>query len=190
MRRYAIPVLLLVLVVLVWGWQSLRLHQNEHRLAVVAAAVSHRDVGVSCPGFWTRLVEITPNAGWVDFGADGRPDPVANLSSKTCERLERFARSDGTAPIDEGTAMALVTLAHESFHLAGVTNEAEAQCYAIQMTEFTTERLGGSVRNARAAALWALSASPSVLPAEYWDPIRCRDAGPWDLRPDSAAWPS
>ena len=182
--------IVLVPVALLWGWQSLRLHQNEDRLALVAGAVSQREVGISCPGFWTRLVEITPNAGWVDFGADGKPGDHANLSSKTCEHLERFAHSDGEKPLDEATAMALVTLAHESFHLAGIFNEAQTQCYAVQMTELVTLRLGGSLANARASALWAVASAPEVLPSEYWDAGHCRDGGTWDLRPRSPAWPS
>lgn len=177
-------------VALVWGWQSLRLDQNENRLALVAGEVSHREVKIRCPGFWTRLVEITPNAGWVDFGADGRPGDHASLNAETCGRLERFARSDGTEQLDENTAMALVTLAHESFHLAGFTSEAQTQCYAAQMTELVALRLGGSPANARAAGLWAVASSPSVLPSEYWDARHCRDGGTWDLRPGTPAWPA
>ena len=55
------------------GWQYLRREQNENRLALVAGEVALRDVDVSCPGFWTRLIEITPNAGWVGFDEHGQP---------------------------------------------------------------------------------------------------------------------
>lgn len=169
-----------------WGVQEQRLRAKEARLADVAAEIAGREVGISCPGFLTRLVEITPNSGWVRFDSHGRPGSKASLSADTCERLENV---DDRSVLDERTAQAVVTLAHESFHLAGVTNEAQAQCYAVQTTELVAERLGVSPARARAAARWAAAASPLVLPREYWAAGACRDGGPWDLRPASSLWP-
>lgn len=168
-----------------WGWQEHRLRANEKRLARVASEVARRPVGISCPGLFTRLVEITPNSGWVDFDADGRPAAKAWLNAETCSRLERFHGSE----IDVPTAKALLVLAHESFHVAGVKSEAQTQCYAVQAVEFVARRLGATPEEARATARWAAVASPSFTPPDYWYAPACRDGGIWDLRPGSTVWP-
>ncbi len=86
--------LILGLLVLFSGWQYLRKHQNEQRLALVASELAQREVGVGCPGFWMRLVEITPHAGWVAFDENGRPADETKLSATTCRSLERLWRAD------------------------------------------------------------------------------------------------
>ena len=85
-----VVLLLLVPLLLFSAWQYTRREENENRLALVASAVALRDVDVSCPGFWTRLVEITPNAGWVDFDEHGRP------SDETPSRPRRAPASSGS----------------------------------------------------------------------------------------------
>ena len=147
-----VVLLLLVPLLLFSAWQYTRREENENRLALVASAVALRDVDVSCPGFWTRLVEITPNAGWVDFDEHGRPSDETSLSASTCASLERVWRGKHdsfscvlTGGCDRGTLDAVggvVTLAHESWHLRGVANEARTQCYAVQTTEAVARRLG------------------------------------------------
>ena len=90
--RVRVVLLLLIPLLLFSAWQYTRREENENRLALVAGAVALRDVDVGCPGFWTRLVEITPNAGWVDFDEHGRPSDETSLSASTCESLERIWR--------------------------------------------------------------------------------------------------
>ena len=62
---------ILALITAFSGWQMLRRYQNERHLAVAVSAVAGRDVGVRCPGFFKRLVEITPDAGSVGHGEGG-----------------------------------------------------------------------------------------------------------------------
>ena len=155
--------ILLVPVMLFSAWQFTRREENENRLALVASAVASRDVEVSCPGFWARLVEITPNSGWVDFDQNGKPGDKTNLSASTCRGLERVWRGDQKSfgcliggGCDEDTLRAvwgIVTLAHESWHLRGITGEAETQCYAIQTVEQVALRLGVSRQNAHVIAV-------------------------------------
>ena len=143
---------LMIPVMLFSAWQFVRREENENRLALVASEVAQRDVDVSCPGFWARLVEITPNAGWVDFDEHGRPSDETSLSATTCRGLERVWRRDETSfacliggGCDEGTLQAvfgIVTLAHESWHLRGIASEAMTQCYAVQTTEHVARQLG------------------------------------------------
>ena len=44
--------------------------------------------------FFTRLIEVTPNAGWVDFDEHGLPADSTHLSAATCRSLERMWRAD------------------------------------------------------------------------------------------------
>jgi hypothetical protein len=196
--RRAILVLLVPLV-LYSGWQFHRREQNETRLALVASEIALRDVDVSCPGFWTRLVEVTPNAGWVDFDEHGRPSDETSLSAATCASLERVWRGEErsfacllSGGCDAGTLAAvsgIVTLAHESWHLRGIVNEARTQCYAVQTTEAVAVALGVAPREARAIAVRVALDEARAPRGEYHSPA-CRPGGAYDLRPETSAWPS
>jgi len=102
--------------------------------------------------------------------------------------------SRGTSPLDDcarrahGTAEAINTLVHESMHLRGFVNEAQAQCYAIQLDGWTVVRLGGSpVAGADVASL-VLALQPYV-PDEYRS-SDCRAGGALDLWPETPAFPT
>jgi hypothetical protein len=161
---------------------------NELRLAKVASAIAGRPVDVHCPGFLQRLVDVSPNAGSVYFSADGRPGNYTELNGKTCSTLEDFAKghTDGDDAIR--VAAALHVLAHESFHLAGVRNEAEADCYGLQRTAFVAERLGADPVDAQRLAGLALLERAQSAPPEYRSP-QCYDGGALDLDPGSSVWP-
>ncbi len=193
-------VLVLCIPVLLFSaWQFVRREENENRLALVASAVALRDVDVSCPGFWTRMVEITPNAGWVDFDAHGRPSDHTNLSASTCKNLERVWRGKQRSfacllggGCDDATLRAvhgIVTLAHESWHLRGVVNEAQTQCYAVQTTEVVARALGVSPFDARIIALRVAADDAAAPPGEYHSP-RCRPGTELDLHPKTPDWPT
>jgi hypothetical protein len=190
----------LLLVVLAFGgWQILRREQNERRLALVAAEVAQREVGVACPGFFARLIEITPNSGWVDFDEKGRPADHTHLSAATCRSLERIWRADEPPSFDCLRDMCgpetlqlvagIVTLAHESWHLRGVVNEAQTQCYAIQTAELVALRLGVVPDDAATIAEFAAAGDSRAPVGEYHSP-ECRPGGSFDLHPQTRAWPS
>lgn len=191
--------LLLIPVMLFSAWQFARREENENRLALVASELALRDVEVSCPGFWTRLVEITPNAGWVGFDEHGRPDDKTNLSATTCRGLERVWRGDQksyacllSGGCDEGTARAvygMVTLAHESWHLRGVVNEAQTQCYAVQTLEQVARRLGVPPADAHLIAL-RVAADEATAPIGEYHSAECRPGGAYDLHPETPDWPT
>jgi hypothetical protein len=190
---------LLVPLVLFSAWQLHRREQNERRLALVASEIALRDVGVSCPGFWTRLVEVTPNAGWVDFDEHGRPSDETGLSAATCRSLERVWRGKqgsfaclargGCDPETLAAASGIVTLAHESWHLRGIVDEARTQCYAVQTTEAVALALGVGPADARALAL-RVALDEARAPRGEYHSSACRPGGPYDLRPDTPDWPS
>jgi hypothetical protein len=194
-----IVVILLLPVLLFSAWQFTRREQNEKRLALVASAVASRHVEVSCPGFWTRLVEITPNAGWVDFDEHGRPGDTTSLSAATCRGLEQVWRGDQTSfgclitdSCDGDTLRAVsgvVTLAHESWHLRGITDEAITQCYAIQTVEQVARRLDVSAQNAHVIAVWVALADAAAPTGQYHS-LECRPGGQYDRHPETPDWPS
>jgi hypothetical protein len=192
--------LLLVLVpVLVFAvWQHERRAANESRLARAAGVVAQRDVEVSCPGFWARLVEITPYAGSVEFDEHGRPGDTTRLAGATCRSLEDVWRGDESfaclrgGGCGSGTLRAvhgLVTLAHEAWHLRGVSIEAETQCYAVQTVERVAVELGVPPAEARLVAE-RVAADDAAAPTDDYHSPECRPGGAYDLRPETRAWPS
>jgi hypothetical protein len=80
------------------------------------------------------------------------------------------------------------TLAHESYHLAGVRNEAQTECYALQAIDFVARRLGAPPDQARALATLAFDQLPGRMPPEYSSPD-CRNGGRLDLLPNNPVWP-
>ena len=194
-----VALLLTIPLLLFSAWQYTRREENENRLALVASEVALRDVDVSCPGFWTRLVEITPNSGWVDFDEDGRPSDETSLSAATCSSLERVWRGKqgsfacvlggGCDAKTLAAVSGIVTLAHESWHLRGIANEARTQCYAVQTTEAVALALGVAPADARLIAGRVALDDANAPPGEYHS-VHCRPGGAYDLRPDTLAWPS
>ena len=189
---------LTVLFLLFSGWQYLRRHQNEGRLAYVATELAQREVGVSCPGFFARLVEITPYGGWVHFDEHGRPGNETFLSASTCRNLERLWRSDdpsfaclasrSCSPETLALVDGMVTLAHESWHLRGVTHEGQTQCYAVQSIERTALLFGISPIESRLVAQW-VAASDAAAPRDDYHSSECRPGGRFDLAPETRDWP-
>src|SRR5215207_914665 len=192
-------VILLVPIVVFSGWQYARRQQNENRLALVAGEVALRDVDVSCPGFWTRLIEITPNAGWVGLDERGRPSDTTSLSAATCSSLEHVWRgkrrsfrcllAGGCAGGTRAAMYGIVTLAHESWHLRGIVDEARTQCYAVQSVEAVARGLGVAPVDARALAIRVALDDARMQVGEYHS-AQCGPGGAYDLRPDTPDWPS
>jgi hypothetical protein len=192
---------ILIPVVAFSVWEHHRHGQNEARLGEVASAIANRSVGVECPGFWRQLVDVRGEDGRVHFDVAGRPSDSAELSGDTCDRLEDFSRAgskpafDCLVPDDRQckrevveTARALSAIAHEAFHLAGVRDEAAAECYAVQTVDFVTEKLGATATQGRIVATWAARTSARTHPADYHSP-ECRRGGALDLEPRTIAWP-
>ena len=161
---------------------------NEERLGAIASQIAERAVEVHCPGVLQRLVDVSPNAGSVYFDGDGRPANYTQLDGPTCSTLDDFAEGDTGAGDVIRVARALHVLAHESFHLAGVRNEAEADCFGLQRTAFVARELGADRAEAQRLAYIALLERAQTAPADYRSPS-CYDGGPLDLDPASSVWP-
>jgi hypothetical protein len=187
--RLLAPVLLAAAVPIL-GVFALQQQQraNERRLADVASQIAGRQVEVHCPGLVEKLVDISPNAGTVYFDEQGRPGDFTELSNDTCSALADFTDEDWGAGDSLRMARALHVLAHESFHLAGVRDEAAADCYGIQRVAFVAEELGGDPAETQRLASMARADRAASAPADYRTPY-CFDGGPLDLDSGSSLWP-
>ena len=188
MRRYTPLLLVLAVPLLFIVAVQQEQRRNEHRLGEIASEIAGRDVDVHCPGLLARLADVSAHAGTVFFDEQGRPASFTDLDEETCSELERFAEGKTGQGEDEQVARALHVLAHESSHLAGVRDEAAADCYGLQRTAFVAERLGADPAEAERLARLALAERAITAPADYRS-SECHDGGALDLDPDSPVWP-
>lgn len=101
-----------------------------------------------------------------------------HLAPKVCGDLQALISSRrGNADRARAGTVAL----HEAAHMYGVGNEAQANCFAVQLVYYFARRLGFShVEGLRLERL-AVRGTRARAPARYWDAVRCRDGGAWDL---------
>jgi hypothetical protein len=165
------------------------------RLSTIAREIARRPVYVHCEGAGGDLTSVDGTSGTTEF-VDGKPADETVLQEGVCETLHNYSRLtkrgvDCPLPCDGSaleTAWSLNALAHESYHLAGIRNEARTECYALQAIDFVALRLGASAEQARQLAVYSFAQLPPRMPAAYSGP-QCRDGGAWDLRPASPVWP-
>jgi hypothetical protein len=165
------------------------------RLSSIASELARRPVRVRCEGARTELMDLRGESGSVEF-VDGRPTDDATLKDGICATLHLYSQSTKRGPscllpCDDTTpavVWSLNTLAHESYHLRGIRDEATTQCYALQAIGFVARRLGASRFQADALGAWATTNLPQRMPPEYTSPA-CHEGGALDLRPASRVWP-
>ena len=188
MRPYAPLLLALAVPLLVVVAYQQNQRRNEHRLAEIASEIAGRDVDVHCPGLLARLADASTNAGTVFFDERGAPADFTDLDEETCSELERFAEGKSSVAEDGRVARAMHVLAHESSHLAGIRDEAAADCYGLQRTAFVAENLGADPAKAERLARLAVAERAVTAPADYRS-SECHDGGALDLDPGSSVWP-
>jgi hypothetical protein len=165
----------LALLVGVFVWLHWRTSRVEAQLRPVASAVAGRQIAVDCQGWLASLVDVQSREGDVHLDASGRAEPRIFLTNSACSRLHGFAGHHHHTPLDclesvdwsrpnplqpgddcarkaAPTIFALLVLAHEAYHTAGVTAEATTNCYAIQALAFTATSLGTSQQEGELAA--------------------------------------
>lgn len=170
--------------------------QPRTLLDAIASEIAERPVSVRCDG--RELPDFGPNAAvhGVVWFRNGKPEDHTTISPTLCRELERV-RAGLTAEDAEclaswagigcgdrvaRAALALATLAHESWHLAGIQDEPTADCYAIQTVELVALRLGLPGDQARGLAAFA-KANHRVGQGETYASSQCREGGALDLRP-------
>src|SRR4051794_15515601 len=108
----------------------------QHELGSVATQLAGRPLHVHCQSPAGSVVDVTAEAGTVQFDQNGKPTDVTNLKRPICDALRRFrhdvkssayscvlAQADCSRSIFEDV-LAVHTLAHESWHLSGNTSES------------------------------------------------------------------
>jgi hypothetical protein len=208
MRLLAI-VLAVPTLVLAWQWWSDR--SVERRLEPVVSAIAGRDVQVDCQTLWGALVDTQPRHGEVVFDRNGIPEARIFLTHETCDRLGAFAgepRHDELACLaavnwaaegalafgspcyeeSSDTVYALLTLAHESYHTAGVLDEADTNCLATQAMGYAATALGAPPDE----ALLAARAMAALLPLQFgaYRTVDCVPGSRLDIHPSTAAFPT
>ena len=161
------------------GWDALteetRLAASE-RFSAEASHIAGKDVSVRCDvaGEFVGVVQHADGAAAV--GGD-----TAYLTPEICLTLYRLA-FDGDVSASR-TGRALAVLAHEAWHLRGVRDEGEAECYALQSGVGLGRRLGLSEGRARQLMRQQLAenALRSGSAFEYRVPAGCREGGDLDL---------
>jgi hypothetical protein len=101
-----------------------------------------------------------------------------HLSPKACEDIQALI---ATRKSNGQRAAAAAVALHETAHMYGVRNEAQASCYGVQLVYYLARQL----RFSRSAALrlerLAVRKIRAASPPGYWNTTRCRDGGAWDL---------
>jgi hypothetical protein len=186
------------------GWWSLDWRDrrgNEQRLSAIASQIAGREVEVHCPGPISRLIGWDIVEGSVRFDADGTPHDETNIRKTSCAELDALAEGRRAKELEcvartnlacgrhgRETVMAVDVLAHESWHLRGVIDEAETECRSLQTMAWTAQQLGATPEQGRALARAQYDGMYQEMPAQYRSG-GCADGGPLDLRPEDAVFP-
>jgi hypothetical protein len=201
----------LLVPTLLVGWLHVRDERLQSKLEPVATAIAGRPVEVDCQGFFANLLDAQARHGEVRFDASGVPEPRIYLTRPTCSRLRDFAGSrrhdelaclgrlawdlDQVIAPGQGcyeqaspTIYAVLVLAHEAYHTAGVTNEATTNCYAVQAMAFAAARLGAADDEALLLAR-AMAALAPLQGGDYATP-ECRAGARLDLHPETPEFPT
>jgi hypothetical protein len=80
-------------------------------------------------------------------------------------------------------AGALATVIHETLHAYGIRNEAQTNCFAVQLVPVFGWNLGLGEKRAVYLGTLARNYVRKYSPPGYWNGARCREGGAWDLFP-------
>jgi hypothetical protein len=169
------------------GWNGL----DESTRAEATARFSDEASRVAAKPVTIRCDEAGDYVGAVQH-ADGVAavgGELAYLAPERCLDLYRLAFKGEVR--SNRTARALAVLAHEAWHLRGVSDEGITECYALQSGVEIGRRLGLSLDTARRLMRQQLAENALRVRANpaYRVPADCRDGGRLDLEPDSSRFP-
>ncbi len=186
-HRHSVAVPLLLVPGLVLGYFEYEDRLAAQKMSAAASVLAGRPVHVNCQRIAGAMVDVNADLGEVGFDQEGQPDDFTTLKYEACTNLRAWLGSDKVAPtLDQ--VIAVHVLAHESEHLAGVRNEAQAECISVQRTEEAARLLGATANQARKLALtYAIRVYPE-MPDDYRSDD-CKDGGSMDIRPDDTSWP-
>jgi hypothetical protein len=169
------------------GWNALDTETRAEaaaRFSQEASRMAAKPVTIRCDEAGNYVGAVQHADGVALVGGE-----LAFLTPERCLDLYRLAFKGEVR--SSRTARALAVLAHEAWHLRGVSDEGITECYAVQSGVELGERLGLSADTAR--RLMRQQLTENVLRSRaspaYRIPSDCRDGGRLDLRPDVAPFP-
>ncbi|MCZ3387450.1 MAG: hypothetical protein LH630_10925 [Actinomycetia bacterium] len=186
-HRHTIVIPALLIPALLLGWQEWGFRADQDEFSAVATTIADRDVRIECQRFTGALLDPTAEAGYVAFNADGTPTDTGRLERDACNDLRDYLHGDKADPSIE-QVVAVQVLTHESYHLAGIANEAETECLAIQRLDDVAGWLGASPDQARSMAVRYYDEVYPRMPTAYRSG-ECVDLGEMDVAPDDPTWP-
>ena len=181
------------LVLTIWivqsrtGWDSI---DGDKRIEAVArfseeaSTIAEKPVAILCDESRDYVGLVQHADGVAAVGGDR-----AYLTPERCLDLYRLAFKGQVN--SSQTARAVAVLAHEAWHLRGVSDEGTTECYALQSGVEVGQRLGLSENTARQMMRQQLveNALRSGATSEYLVPPDCRDGGRLDLHPNDTRFP-
>jgi hypothetical protein len=169
------------------GWAAISGEQRSvavARFSAEASRIAEKPVAVRCDVGRDYVGAVQHADGVAAVGGD-----LAIVTPEVCDDLYRLAFEHEASSVSTGRAPAV--LAHEAWHLRGVSDESTVECYALQSGVRLGERLGMSEERARQLMRQQLveNALRGVDTLEYRVASECRDGGRLDLDPASGAFP-
>jgi hypothetical protein len=170
------------------GWDAVSTANQARAEAAYsreASAIARHPATVVCDTSGSHVGVVQDADGSAQVG--GR---TAYLLPSLCDELYQLKFKHRVRSFSQ-TARAIAVLAHESWHLNGVSNEGLANCYAFQSGVTVGVNLGLSESRARSMMReqLATNASDSAGDSRYLVPPGCRDGGEYDLHPGSSRFP-
>jgi hypothetical protein len=157
----------------------------EHRLEGAASQVAGGPVQVHCQNLGQAFVDLGPELGYVAWGPDGVPERSTLIKFGPCGNLRAWLGSTKAAPsLDQVIAVHVIT--HETMHMVGLTNEAHAECAAVQRDAEMAEALGASPAEAQALARRYWTEVYPRMPDRYVG--GCGPGGQYDERRPTPPW--
>lgn len=156
---------LLAVIGLAAAVPGVRRHQEERRLARVASVLAGTPVAVHCQSFTGALSDLGAELGFVKYGADGVPEHATLIKRDQCNDLRHYLGHRESPRRDDVIAVHVLT--HESMHMRGETNEAVAECEAVQRDQQTASLLGATEAQARALAVTYWRTVYPFMPDDY-----------------------
>jgi hypothetical protein len=138
----------------------------EHRLEGAASLVAGEPVQVNCQSIGQAFVDVGSELGYVRWGLDGVPERSTLIKFGPCGNLRAWLGSTESAPsLDQVVAVHVIT--HETMHMVGITNEAQAECAAMQRDAIMAAALGASAAEAHALAVRYWTEVYPNMPGDY-----------------------
>ena len=160
--------------------------QLEDRLDTAASALVGAPVQVHCQTAGKQFIDTGVELGYVRYGPDGVPERETLIKRRQCRDLAHYLGSSRERP-SEAEVVAVHVLTHEAMHMSGVTDEARAECLAVQSDARTARLLGASPEAATRLARFYWGVVYPRMPERYVS-AECRAGGELDVFSPDAPW--